>query len=86
MESPLTPRILHTIHDMQRTSEQLRLEKKKIAVVPTMGYLHRGHVNLIERPAHWPMLSLPPSLSIQPNSVQRRIMNDIPAISVTIKP
>ncbi len=49
MESPLTPRILHTIHDMQRTSEQLRLEKKKIAVVPTMGYLHRGHVNLIER-------------------------------------
>lgn len=34
---------------MQDISERFRCEGRKIAVVPTMGYLHRGHASLIER-------------------------------------
>jgi pantoate--beta-alanine ligase len=34
---------------MQEVSERFRREGTKVAVVPTMGYLHNGHVSLIER-------------------------------------
>ena len=46
-ESPI--QILKTIREMQEVSEKVRCEGKKIAVVPTMGYLHSGHTSLIER-------------------------------------
>jgi pantoate--beta-alanine ligase len=46
---PVAVRIIKTISEMQNVSEQLRFEGKKIALVPTMGYLHRGHATLIER-------------------------------------
>ncbi len=34
---------------MQETAERFRRDGKTIAVVPTMGFLHRGHASLIER-------------------------------------
>lgn len=35
------------IRDMQHWSEARRLEGKKIAFVPTMGFLHEGHLSLV---------------------------------------
>ena len=39
--------IIHSIKDMQRYSDALRRQNKRIAVVPTMGYLHDGHLSLV---------------------------------------
>ncbi len=39
--------IINHIIDMQHWSEARRLEGKRIAFVPTMGFLHEGHLSLV---------------------------------------
>lgn len=40
--------VIHSIQEMQAWSDQQRMAGETVAVVPTMGFLHEGHLSLID--------------------------------------
>lgn len=40
-------KIIESAREMQQYSESLRMQGKRIAFVPTMGFLHQGHLSLM---------------------------------------
>ncbi|WP_085992662.1 pantoate--beta-alanine ligase [Oceanobacillus senegalensis] len=41
-------KIIHTVHEMQKISLEINSQQRQIGFVPTMGYFHGGHLQLMK--------------------------------------
>jgi pantoate--beta-alanine ligase len=48
MLNPTEPRIVRTVAELQRWSDETRASGRRVALVPTMGALHEGHLSLVQ--------------------------------------